>query len=182
MDQEFCNYCRAPIEYITRNGKRIPIHKNSCREELYTNTESFTRPFTCNCGAEVFYYRSEHGGEVVFDALGPPWPKHQCYLRQNYLGLEERGLIPVVIESLLENSDELRVRTLFNPKRTLKIKIIEDIVLQLTRYHRSAPVFIESSSLQKRGTVSFHTLLEKPIKPYADERTEETFSFEGKRI
>lgn len=30
------------------------------------------------CGADVFFYRNEHGSRVYFDELGPPWPKHPC--------------------------------------------------------------------------------------------------------
>lgn len=30
------------------------------------------------CGQEVFFYKSENGGRVFFDELGPPWPKHPC--------------------------------------------------------------------------------------------------------
>jgi hypothetical protein len=30
------------------------------------------------CDDAVFFYQSEFGGRVFFDALGPPWPKHPC--------------------------------------------------------------------------------------------------------
>lgn len=30
------------------------------------------------CGQAVFFYRSPFGGQVFFDELGPPWPKHPC--------------------------------------------------------------------------------------------------------
>lgn len=30
------------------------------------------------CSARVFFYRSQDGGAVFFDDLGPPWPKHPC--------------------------------------------------------------------------------------------------------
>ena len=30
------------------------------------------------CSSRVFFYESELGGRVLFDALGPPWPKHSC--------------------------------------------------------------------------------------------------------
>lgn len=30
------------------------------------------------CGDSVFFYRSANGGTVLFDSLGPPWPKHPC--------------------------------------------------------------------------------------------------------
>lgn len=42
--------------------------------------DSFVNPTaTCPvCGEQVFFYKSPDGGKVFFDALGPPWPKHQC--------------------------------------------------------------------------------------------------------
>lgn len=30
------------------------------------------------CNAAVFFYKSQSGGRVYFDALGAPWPKHPC--------------------------------------------------------------------------------------------------------
>ncbi len=40
---------------------------------------SFCRPTSCQyCGEHVFFVRY-NGGCVWFDALGKPWPKHQCY-------------------------------------------------------------------------------------------------------
>jgi len=30
------------------------------------------------CGEQVFYYQNENGSRVLFDELGPPWPKHPC--------------------------------------------------------------------------------------------------------
>ncbi len=30
------------------------------------------------CGDSVFFYKSANGGSVLFDSLGPPWPKHPC--------------------------------------------------------------------------------------------------------
>lgn len=30
------------------------------------------------CSASVFFYKSDAGGRVFFDELGPPWPKHGC--------------------------------------------------------------------------------------------------------
>jgi hypothetical protein len=42
--------------------------------------ESYVNPNArCpECGANVFFYQSPHGGRVFFDELGPPWPKHPC--------------------------------------------------------------------------------------------------------
>lgn len=30
------------------------------------------------CGEPVYYYESPNGGQVYFDELGSPWPKHPC--------------------------------------------------------------------------------------------------------
>lgn len=30
------------------------------------------------CACSVFYFQSPEGGRVLFDELGPPWPKHPC--------------------------------------------------------------------------------------------------------
>ncbi|MBR1325729.1 hypothetical protein [Bradyrhizobium ottawaense] len=30
------------------------------------------------CNASVYFYANEHGSRVLFDHLGPPWPKHPC--------------------------------------------------------------------------------------------------------
>ncbi len=49
---------------------------------------SSTQPnYQCKCcGAKVYFFQSSSGGKVLFDALGQPWPKHDClgitYLRK----------------------------------------------------------------------------------------------------
>jgi hypothetical protein len=42
--------------------------------------DSFTVPnVVCRyCNAVVFFHQAWNGGRVFFDALGPPWPKHEC--------------------------------------------------------------------------------------------------------
>jgi hypothetical protein len=46
----------------------------------FRSRNSFTTPNAkCPvCSASVYFYRSEFGGRVFFDNLGPPWPKHPC--------------------------------------------------------------------------------------------------------
>jgi hypothetical protein len=58
---------------------------------------SYTNPnATCPvCGAEVFFYQSQYGGRVFFDALGPPWPKHPC---------TDNGLPPGAVRSIHSHS------------------------------------------------------------------------------
>lgn len=62
-------------EFRTRtDGTRYPIHGVYTD---YTQYDSYTHPMRCKrCGKYVFFYQSENGGKVIFDDLGPPWPKH----------------------------------------------------------------------------------------------------------
>lgn len=94
-----CYKCGLPIEFVTVDGVRRPLH--SCRSNenydnfygyggvsyslpgyssYYSKYSSYTNPNAkCPvCNASVYYYESEHGGKVFFDELGPPWPKHPC--------------------------------------------------------------------------------------------------------
>lgn len=41
--------------------------------------DDFCLPTACGkCGNSIFFVR-HNGGNVSFDSLGPPWPKHPCY-------------------------------------------------------------------------------------------------------
>lgn len=47
-----------------------PIHGSWCGAR--------TIPMRCRyCKTDVFYFSCEHGSEVLFDALGVPWPQHR---------------------------------------------------------------------------------------------------------
>jgi hypothetical protein len=37
------------------------------------------------CGQPVFFYQNEHGSRVYFDELCPPWPKHPCTDKSEYV-------------------------------------------------------------------------------------------------
>ena len=38
------------------------------------------RPIKCSfCGNQIFLFVCDHGSEVLFERLGPPWPKHNCH-------------------------------------------------------------------------------------------------------
>lgn len=40
---------------------------------------SHTWPTRCHrCSASIFYFGCECGSRVLFDELGPPWPRHDC--------------------------------------------------------------------------------------------------------
>lgn len=52
----------------------------SIREYATQLGHSLTVPVTCRtCGQFIYLYASPDGGFVIFDDLGPPWPKHSCY-------------------------------------------------------------------------------------------------------
>jgi hypothetical protein len=40
------------------------------------------------CGQKVYFFQSSNGGKVLFEALGKPWPKHEC-LVMTYLKKRE---------------------------------------------------------------------------------------------
>ncbi|SFG30172.1 hypothetical protein SAMN05216175_10564 [Neptunomonas qingdaonensis] len=179
---DFCSICRGSITFFKRNGKVHTPHKHGpCIHRLYRNNESYTRPFQCKCGAEVFYYRSDNGGEAVFDALGPPWPKHQCYLRTDYPSLELRGFMPVRIDSLLEDSLKVRV-SLFEPYRKLCLEVTTEVAYQLLHCYRDAPLLLESEKQEPKLPLVFHTILEKPIRPYSELKNQVEYTFEAKLL
>ncbi len=46
----------------------------------WCNTRTF--PTNCpSCGSAVFFFRCDHESRVFFDALGSPWPLHNCFVR-----------------------------------------------------------------------------------------------------
>jgi hypothetical protein len=97
-------------------GKGIPNNNSSGAGLVnFKRIESYTIPNAkCPvCGCKVFYYRSENGGSVFFNELGPPWPKHPCTDKQENKKLtpeptyfknpilsqwQKDGWVPVVIE------------------------------------------------------------------------------------
>lgn len=51
-----------------------PTHSSSCR--------SWTYPVSCRaCSNEVFVHQCTCGSAVLFDELGPPWPRHDCFTK-----------------------------------------------------------------------------------------------------
>lgn len=88
MDSNICQICGNPIEFITKNGRTIPLHtaKHCCETKssqrlllndttLYQATCWSTRcPY---CDDRVYFVR-HNGGCAWFDSLGQPWPKHAC--------------------------------------------------------------------------------------------------------
>jgi hypothetical protein len=90
-----CDWCGESIEFRYVDGARRPIHINGgwCRgvgdnrnaPPRFRSIESYINPNACCpvCGDRVFFYQSEYGGRVYFDAVGWPWPKHPCTDKQS---------------------------------------------------------------------------------------------------
>lgn len=93
MAETIFRYINGVVRPITVNqltkGQRLATTANSCNQvpkhklpaNHYKAPNAFTIPnVTCQrCGAKVFYYEHPNGARVLFDQLGPPWPKHPCY-------------------------------------------------------------------------------------------------------
>lgn len=71
------------------------------------------------CGASVYFYKSEYGGRVFFDELGPPWRKHPCTENSKYryqiplptssqfnkpTAWQKNGWLPVTVENVISKS------------------------------------------------------------------------------
>lgn len=72
---------KAGKQSVTTVNQHRQIPKQKLAPGHYRTPHAFTIPnATCQvCGAKVFYYEHPNGARVLFDHLGPPWPKHPCY-------------------------------------------------------------------------------------------------------
>ncbi|HHQ4940863.1 TPA: hypothetical protein ACSP74_004199, partial [Aeromonas veronii] len=72
---------KAGKQSVMTVNQRLQIPKHKLAPGHYRTSHAFTIPnATCQiCGAKVFYYEHPNGARVLFDHLGPPWPKHPCY-------------------------------------------------------------------------------------------------------
>jgi hypothetical protein len=92
MANQRCSKCGQPVEWITKDGRSIPLHLygrcgddyNSSPSLDLTNIslpqkmDSLCWPTKCPvCKESVFFIR-HNGGSVWLDELGHPWPKHEC--------------------------------------------------------------------------------------------------------
>lgn len=134
---------------------QIPKHK--LVPGHYRTSHAFTIPnATCQiCGAKVFYYEHPNGARVLFDQLGPPWPKHPCYeagqaIKPNVivqttaapaLGWERDGWQPLFHEKhiLLQSGSTIRIQAYTESY----LLIFEIQVAELHRRH------IQSEQLDK---------------------------------
>lgn len=91
------------VEFRTRDdGVKYPIRSEVANPR---ENDSYTHPSRCpNCNQFVYYFQSESGGKVLFDDLGPPWPKHGCHMGNSSINFKpedtlwnKKGLRPLVI-------------------------------------------------------------------------------------
>ena len=55
----------------------IEVNKSKKAKERYEVSKTY--PTKCpGCGKDVYYYENDNGSQVFFNALGDPWPKHDC--------------------------------------------------------------------------------------------------------
>ncbi len=81
-----CPNC-FPINYPERFNPHSTYHVSNEKlwdtpdYSLWVNDRSTTFSTECWwCNENVYFHRNPNGGCVLFDSLGPPWPKHQCWI------------------------------------------------------------------------------------------------------
>ena len=68
---------------------------------LHDKGSRLTYPTSCWwCEGDVYFFRDENGGCALFDALGPPWPIHDCW--EDHV---RRSSISSAIERSLESAE-----------------------------------------------------------------------------
>ena len=124
-----CSFCPGQGHWITHNRRPVFVHVGRCntnlpilaRSSYRGNYRSFTHPIRCrDCGRPCFiYHNSETEVWVIFDSLGPPWPKHSCADKSapSPLGWQSEGFIAVHI---LDAFPDPKYQTL-----TLQIKLLD---------------------------------------------------------
>jgi hypothetical protein len=73
--------------------------------------DSYTVPNAAcpRCGKKVYFFRSNNGGCVYFEELGPPWPKHPCMDTDNvHLQNAKGSLDPGSVPSRKDESEHWR--------------------------------------------------------------------------
>ncbi len=140
-------------EFRTRtDGTRYPVHGVYTD---YTKYDTYTHPMRCKlCGQYVFFYQSENGGKVVFDDLGPSWPKHShqgdvekgVALPQDP-GWKQSGFEPLIIAGKLAPNTGLWDASImggqgaFSKKRLLWIPKSSRLNLYNVLLQKNHPVF-----------------------------------------
>ena len=100
----------GPVKAHKRNGRYIDaterrgtqvaesneltLQRVTAARSLLRYKSSLTYPTNCReCGQQVYFYRSEHGGCTMFDFLRKPWDIHGCW--KNY---EDRCTVDIAFE------------------------------------------------------------------------------------
>ena len=75
-----CEFCGDSIEWITSEGRRIPLHSSGQCSQVWGESLNPRPAFApCpRCGVRAWLVRN-NGGSFWVDELGPPWPKHPCF-------------------------------------------------------------------------------------------------------
>ncbi len=140
---------KAGKQSVTTVNQHHQIPKQQLAAGHYRTPHAFTIPnATCQvCGAKVFYYEHPNGARVLFDQLGPPWPKHPCYeagqaFKHNVISQattssvqswEKEGWQPLFHEKhiLLQSGSSIRLQA-----RTDRYQVIFEIqIAELQRRH-----------------------------------------------
>jgi hypothetical protein len=107
--QERCKFCPGQGHWITHNRRPVFFHDGACKSDLPSLVRSsyrgsygsFTRSINCrDCGRPCFiYHNSDTDVWVIFDSLGPPWPKHSCADKEapSPLDWQNEGFNPIHI-------------------------------------------------------------------------------------
>lgn len=63
------------------SGNERPVSNRTSLSELAMQLgHSLVVAVNCRrCGALIYLFAAPDGGFVIFDELGPPWPKHKCF-------------------------------------------------------------------------------------------------------
>lgn len=64
----------------------VPTHGPDCSRKTFKTTCQ-------NCSDPVFFFSCTCNSRVYFDRIGPPWPKHWCWVREVQKQIE-RGVTP----------------------------------------------------------------------------------------
>lgn len=176
-----CRKCGKEIKFITdQNGKKLTLHLDGCCHEYnyhYGKYDSFVNPSaSCNiCGSKVFFYQSPHGGQVYFDELGPPWPKHNCTEKPRIINSftkfqwKEKNLRPFKLLDVKNGSagitgvflDEGKFNKKPIKRHFIVGKSIVETILKKWDYH---PILVKHSENEKNILFEFYTFFKHPTK------------------
>lgn len=85
----------------TASAPSRPLITRPKQYDGFKSYSAFTVPnYVCRtCGQKVFYYEHPNGAKVLFDQLGPPWPKHPCYESASNNSIKTKGTQPKLKKS-----------------------------------------------------------------------------------